>query len=136
MRGGKTKWKAKGQAQARKRSPGGKPSRRTRTSPARGRAFNVAADMRRDPSLSFTQAARKRKIDPRSVIKQIASDFYKDTSGRVRVRPTDRFRQTLHIPSNKPDVRVPFPREIPARGNWLAAGWMPLMLPGGVTFRN
>ena len=96
-----------------------------RDSPTRDRALHVGADMRRDPSLTFTQACLKRGIDPRTVRKYIASAFRKDSSGRVRARPSDRFRKTLHIPTTKPGVRIPVPtknsRERQLVGSWMAA---------------
>jgi len=81
--------------------------------------------MRRDPTLTFTRAAHNRKIDPRSVRKQIASAFYKDPSGRIRARGADRFRQTLHIPTAKPGVQIPVQtrtsRERQLLGRWMDA---------------
>ena len=62
--------------------------------------------MRRDPALKFTQAARNREIDPRVVRKLLPSAFKKDSSGRVRARLSDRNRQTLYIPSDKPGVQI------------------------------
>jgi len=78
-----------------------------RSQSTRNRALNVAADMRRDPSLTFTQATRNREVDPRSIRKYIASALRKDSSGRVKARPNDRIRETLFIPSTKPDERIP-----------------------------
>src|SRR5208283_5499219 len=73
----------------------------------------------------FTQAAHNRKIDPRSVRKQIASAFYKDPSGRIRARGADRFRQTLHIPTSKPEVRIQVPTKSSGErklvGRWMNA---------------
>lgn len=81
--------------------------------------------MRRDPSLTFTQATRNREIDPRSVRKRIASAFRKDSSGRIKARASDRFRQTLYIPSTKPGVRIPVStrnsHERRSVGRWLDA---------------
>jgi hypothetical protein len=112
------------EARARKRSPAGKPSRGSR-SDTRGRALQVKGDMRRNPTLTFTQASHNRRIDPRSVRKHIASAFRKDSSGRVKARPSDRFRATLYIPSAKPGVQIPVPtrgsRERKLLGRWMDA---------------
>jgi hypothetical protein len=99
--------------------------RRKREAEARARSLQVAGDMRRDPSLTFTQAARNRGVDPRSVRKHIGSAFRKDSSGRIRARASDPFRQTLYIPSTKPGVSIPVPtrnsRERQLVGRWMAA---------------
>lgn len=81
--------------------------------------------MRRNPGLTFTKAARDRGIDPRSVRKHIPSVFKKDSSGRIKVRNTDRIRQTLYIPTAKPGiqkaVQTKSSRERRLVGRWLAA---------------
>jgi hypothetical protein len=81
--------------------------------------------MRRDPTLTYTQAAHNRKIDPRSVRKHIGSAFYKDPSGRIRARGADHFRQTLHIPTAKPGIQIPVPtrgfRQRKLLGRWMDA---------------
>lgn len=89
------------------------------------RSLQVLGDMRRDPSLTLSQAARNREIDPRLVLKKLPSAFRKDSSGRVKARPSDRYRQTLYIPSTTPDVRIPVStknsRERQLVGRWRAA---------------
>lgn len=70
------------------------------------KAFHVLSDMRRNPELRFTQAARNREIDPRIVRKLLPSAFQKDSSGRVRARTSDRYRQTLYIPGPKPNLKI------------------------------
>ena len=99
--------------------------RRQREATARKGALNVLADMRRNPSLTLTQAARTREVDPRSVQKHVGSALRKDSSGRIRARASDRFRQTLYIPSSKPGVSIPVPtrnsRERQLVGRWMAA---------------
>ncbi len=91
----------------------------------RRRALQVLGDMRRDPSLTLTQAARNREVDPRSVRKQLPSAFLTDSSGRIRARESDRYRQTLHIPSSRPGVLIPVPtknsRERQLLGQWMDA---------------
>jgi len=79
--------------------------------------------MLRDPALTFTRAARNRGIDPRTVREQIPSGFLKDSSGRIRARTSDRFHQTLHIPSTKPEVRIAVPTKS-RRQRQLVGRWM------------
>lgn len=98
-----------------------KPQKQTRAL-----ALQVRGDMLRNPSLTFTQAARNRGIDPRSVRKQLPSAFHPDSSGRIKPRgPSDRFHQMLYIPSTTPGVSVPVStknsRERRLLGKWLAA---------------
>jgi hypothetical protein len=121
------KKKAKRKAPAgteRKSLPSSALSHRSRPE-TRDRAFQVLGDMRRDPSLTFTRAARSRKIDPRSVRALISSAFRRDSSGRIKARFSDRYRKTLHIPSDKPEIRIPVPtkhsRERRLIGRWLDA---------------
>ena len=94
-------------------------------SSTRARCLQVKGDMLRNPALTFTQAARNRNVDPRSVLKHFRSGFYKDSSGRIKARPSDRSRQTLYTPSTKPGVSIPVPtRGRPQRllvGRWMAA---------------
>jgi hypothetical protein len=126
---GKAKRKARGLPPALKRvlrrSPSSKASHGSNASATRDQALHVLADMRRDASLTFAQAARNREIDPRTVRKHIASVFRKNSSGRIRARPSDRFRPTLHIPSTTPGVSIPVPtknsRERQLLGRWLGA---------------
>ena len=81
--------------------------------------------MARNPSLALTEAARNRGVDPRTVQKHAGSALKRDSSGRIKVRPTDRLRQTLHIAGAEPGKRVPVPtRNRPERrllGRWMAA---------------
>lgn len=92
---------------------------------ARSQALNVLADMRRNSSLTFTQAARNRGVKPRTIHKYIASALRKDSSGRIKARASDRFRETLYIPSVKPDESIPIrtknSRERQLIGQWMAA---------------
>ncbi len=100
-------------------------SRPKRSQSIRDRALNVLADLRRNPSITLTQAARRRKIDPRTVRKQLPSAFRKDSSGRVKAKPSRQRQKTLYIPSDSPGVRVPVPtknlRERRLVGQWMAA---------------
>ena len=81
--------------------------------------------MRRNPSLTLTQAAHNREIDPRTVRKRLASALHKDSSGRIVPRAKDRFRQILQIPSSKPGVTISVPTRNSAErqlvGRWMAA---------------
>ena len=100
-----------------------KPS--SQKSSPRKRASLVRGDMLRDRSLSLVRAARKRKVDPRTVLHHFGSDFQKDSSGRIRPRPNDRKRQTLFIPWFEPGEEIPVPtknaRERRLLGRWMAA---------------
>ena len=91
----------------------------------RKRASNVLADMQRDPSLSLTKAARKHKIDPRTVRKHFSSAFNKDSSGRVRAKLPRGRHKTLYIPSASPGVSLPVTtKSVGERrllGRWMAA---------------
>jgi hypothetical protein len=80
----------------------------SRTSSAQRRAAQVHRDMLRDRSLSFARAARKRKVDPRTVLHHFQSDFEKDTSGRLKARSIGRKRQTLYIPWFCDQISLPF----------------------------
>jgi hypothetical protein len=92
---------------------------------ARGRSFQVLRDMGRNPSLTLTQGARNRNVDSRTVQKHVGAAFQRDSSGRIRVRPTDRLRQTLYIPGAKPGEKIAVPTtnstERRLLGRWMAA---------------
>ncbi len=121
----KTKKKKGAKAQARNRAHRRNAVVHPTPSDTCNRAFHVAADMRRDASLTLAQAARNREIDPRTVRRQIPSAFLKDSSGRIRARTSDRFRQTLYIPTTTPGVRTPIltknSHERQQIGSWMAA---------------
>jgi len=97
----------------------------SRTSSAQKRAAQVHSDMLRNPSLSFAKAARKRKVDPRTVLHHFGSDFGKDSSGRFKARSIGRQRQTLFIPWFEPGQEIPVPtkdaRERRLIGRWMTA---------------
>src|SRR5713101_2403354 len=105
--------------------PGRLSSLSPRSQSARSRALHVLADMRRDPSLTFTQAALNREIDPRTIRRRVASALRKDSSGRVKALPNDPFREALYIPSTKPGESIPVRtksyRERQLIGQWHAA---------------
>jgi hypothetical protein len=74
---------------------------------ARSRSLQVLSDLRRDPSLTLAQAAENRNVDRNTARKYISSALRRDDSGRVKARPNDRIRETLFIPSTKPDEPIP-----------------------------
>ncbi len=88
-------------------------------------SLQVFRDMCRNPSLAFTQAARNRGVDPRTVRKHIGSALKRNSSGRIKARSTDRLRQTLHIPGTEPDKKIPVPTrnrsERRLLGRWMSA---------------
>src|SRR5215469_1336543 len=95
-----------GQGRPRKGSPGQRKSRirnsilrrskSTRNLSARSRStraktLHVLSDLRRDPQLTFTQAAKNREVSPRSIRKYIASQLKQERpGGRLRVATSDR----------------------------------------------
>src|SRR6266496_4684660 len=70
----------------------------SRSLSARDRAFHVPADMRRDPNLTFTQAAANRGVDRYTVHKYVDAALRTDSSGKIKARPTDHLCETLYIP--------------------------------------
>ena len=87
------------------------------------RASKVHQDMLRNPSLSFAQAIRKRKIDGRTVLHHLGSEFEKDSSGRIKARPKNPKRQILYIPGFEPGQEIPVRPGTLVRGAWWADGW-------------
>jgi hypothetical protein len=102
-----------------------KPRKPFRNISTRKRASLVRRDMLRRPSLSLARAARRRRVDPRSVVKHFPTDFQKDSSGRIKARPNDRSRQTLFIPGFQPGEEIAVPtksaRDRRLLGLWLGA---------------
>jgi len=97
-----------------------------RSQSARRKALHLLSDLRRDPKLTLTQAAKNRDVSPRSIRKYIESQLKQDRpGGRIRVTASDRLRETLHIPSTKPDVLIPIhtksSRERQQVGEWFAS---------------
>ena len=95
----------------------------SRTSSAQMRAAQVHSDMLRNPSLSFAKAARKRKVDPRTVLRHFGSDFGKDSSGKIKARAIGRKRQTLFIPWFEPGQEIPVPTKVVSDA-LLVGGWL------------
>jgi hypothetical protein len=81
--------------------------------------------MLQNPSVSFTKASLKRQVDPRTVLHHFGSDFEKDSSGRIKARPSGRKQQTLFIPGFEAGQEIPIPtkdgRERRLVGRWMAA---------------
>lgn len=91
----------------------------------RERSALVRRDMLRDPDLSLAQAARNRGVDRRTVQRHFGAALQKNSSGRFKVRPKDRLRQTLYVPGTEPGqlVAVPTSNSDERRlvGRWMAA---------------
>jgi len=85
----------------------------------------VHQDMLKDPSLSFTRAARKRQIDPRTARKYNPGWFRRDPSGRIRAYAVARRQKILYIPWFEPGEVMPVEtkskRERLHLGRWMAA---------------
>jgi len=89
------------------------------------RLFQVASDMRRDPTLSFYRAAADRGVSPKSRHAHLKNLFYRGADGRIRPRRSDQYRQILFIPNTQPgqltEVRTKDSDERSIVGQWLAA---------------
>ena len=94
------------------------------------RASLVRRDMLRNPKLSLNRAARRRRIDPRSVLTHFPTDFQKDSSGQFKARSNDRSRQTLHLPWFEPGEEIPVPTKS-ARERRLLARWLGALKAAG-----
>jgi hypothetical protein len=92
---------------------------------ARDRALHVLADLRRDPALTFTQAAKNRNVDRGTARKYLRSTLRRNNSGRIKAKPSDRLRVILQIPSTKPGEHIPVStkssQERKLVGQWHAA---------------
>ena len=110
-------------AQRRKKSSASKQSILTSHRMERGEA--VVADMLGNPSLSFTAATRKHKVDPRWLQKHLGWKFQKDSSGRIRAKVSNQRHKTLYKPTAIPGVHDPVvtknKRERRLLGKWMAA---------------
>ncbi len=85
----------------------------------------VLEDMLRNPSLSLTKAAHKRRVDRRSVLRHFPTRFQKSSSGRIVARAVTRRRKTLFIPWFEPGEVMPIATKSKAErlliGRWMAA---------------
>src|ERR1039457_771524 len=109
-----------------------KVSQKRKASPKNTRSFKsercvrqVRQDMRKDPSLSLARASRRRRIDPRTVLKHDPTGFRKDTSGRIRAYAVPSRQKILYIPWFEPGEVKPIPTKSEAErllvGRWMAA---------------
>ena len=100
-------------------------SRSPETPSTHDRSLQVWRDMGRNPSLALTQAARNRGVDPRTVKKHVGSALRRNSSGRIKLRPSDRLRQNLYIPSAEPGEQIPVPTRNSSErrllGRWMEA---------------
>jgi hypothetical protein len=96
-----------------------------RSQSTRAKTLHVLSDLRRDPKLTLSQAAKNREVSPRSIRKYIGSQLKQERSGgKLRVTSSDRLRATLHIPSTKPDVLPIYTKGSKERylvGEWFAS---------------
>ena len=92
----------------------------------RTKALHVLSDLRRDPNLTPTQAAKNREISLDAIRKYIGPQLIQERpGGRIRVTQSDRLQATLQIPSDKPDVLIPIhtrsSKERYLVGEWVAS---------------
>src|SRR5215470_7300073 len=100
-----------------------------RSQSTRAKALHVLSDLRRDPKLTLSQAAKNREISPRSIWKHIGSEL-KRSGRRIRVTTSDRLRATLHIPSTKPDVLIPIHTRS-SKERYLVGEWFASIIEAG-----
>jgi hypothetical protein len=81
--------------------------------------------MRRDPTLSFSRTSKSRGVSPKSRRTYLKNLFYKDPSGRIRPRTSDRYRETLYIPTSQPgkliEISTKNSHERSLVGQWIVA---------------
>lgn len=81
--------------------------------------------MRRDPNLSFSRAAADRGVSPKSRHAYLKNLFYRDASGRILPKKSDRYREALFIPTKQAgqftEVRTKDSSERSLVGQWLSA---------------
>ena len=92
----------------------------------RTKALHVLSDLRRDPNLTLTQAAKNREISLDAIRKYIGPQLIQERpGGRIRVTQSDRLQAALQIPSDKPDVLIPIhtrsSKERYLVGEWVAS---------------
>lgn len=108
---------------ARKPTPRKSSKYSQKTSQERSRL--VIEDMLRKPSLSLSKAARKRIVDPRTVVRHFPGRFRKSSSGRIIARAVARRQKILYIPWFEPGQVKPIPTagksERLLLGRWMAA---------------
>jgi hypothetical protein len=88
------------------------------------KSFHLLSDLRRDPNLSPTRAARNRGITLDSARRHIGSELKQEgPGGRIRVTKSDRLRATLHIPTKNPDILTPI-RTKSSNQRYLVGEWL------------
>ena len=97
-----------------------------RSQSTRAKTLHAVSDLRRDPDLTPTQAAKNREVSLDSMWKYVGSELKQERpAGRIRVTSSDRLRATLHIPSTKPGVLIAVQtkssKERYLVGEWFAA---------------
>src|SRR5207237_660752 len=107
------------------RKPASRTSSNSSPKTVHERSRLVLEDMLRNPSLSLTKAAHKRRVDPRSVVKHFPSRFQKSSGGRIKARAVIGRRKTLFVPWFEPGevrpVTTNSKRERLMLGRWMAA---------------
>jgi hypothetical protein len=94
-----------------------------RSQSTRAKALHVLSDLRRDRTLTLSQAAKNREVSPASVWKYVGSQLRRQgPGGKIRVTTADRLRATLHIPSTRPDVLIPI-RTKNSKERYLVGEW-------------
>jgi hypothetical protein len=68
-----------------------------RSSEARTNALHVLSEMRRNPNLKLSAAARSFGVKP-SVVKKYFGSSLEKVTGHWRVRKSDHFRETMYVP--------------------------------------
>jgi hypothetical protein len=88
---------------------------------ARDRAVHVLADMRNDPSLSLSHAAKQGGVKPETIKKYFPSAL-KKSNGRLRATKSDRYTVTLYVPDargNSIPVKTRSSKDREALGQYL-----------------
>jgi len=92
-----------------------------RSQSARDRALHVLANMRHDPKLSLTHAAKLQGVKPHTVKKYFPSALTR-TNGTFRATKSDRYTATLYVPDaqgNAVPVKTHSSREREQLGQYL-----------------
>lgn len=94
------------------------------------RVRQVRQDMLKNPSLSLARASRRRRTDPRTVLKHYPTGFRKDTSGLIRAYAVPRRQKILYIPWFEPGEVKPIPTSSKADRRWVGR-WMAALNAAG-----
>jgi hypothetical protein len=78
-----------------------------RSADARTNSLHVLSEMRRNPNLKLSAAARSFGVKP-SVVKKYFGSALEKVNGQWRVRKSDRFRETMYVPDERGNP-VPVP---------------------------